>query len=53
MDLGDKVSYYAILNEEGKIVEEGHFRNNEESMAKHFGKIGKARVALEVGNRDR
>ena len=27
IDLGDKLSHYAILNEEGVVVEEGRFRN--------------------------
>lgn len=49
VDLGDKVSHYAILNQEGVVVEEGNFRNTPESIAKHFGKQGRARVALEVG----
>ena len=49
IDLGDKVSRYAILNEAGTLVEEGSFRNNAESIAKYFGKYGRARVALEVG----
>ena len=49
VDLGDKMSRYAILNEEGLAVEEGSFRNSVESLAKHFGKRGRARVALEVG----
>ena len=49
VDLGDKVSRYAIVNEEGVTVEEGSFRNNAESIAKHFGTAGRARVALEVG----
>lgn len=49
VDLGDKMSRYAILNEEGLAVEEGSFRNSVESIAKHFGKRGRARVALEVG----
>lgn len=49
VDLGDKVSRYAILNEEGTLVEEGTFRNSAESIAKNFGKQGRARVALEVG----
>ncbi len=31
------------------MVEEGSFRNNVESIAKHFGERSKARVALEVG----
>jgi transposase len=49
IDLGDKMSHYLILNEEGLAVEEGQFRNSVESIAKHFGKRGRARVALEVG----
>ncbi len=49
VDLGDKMSKYAILNQKGVVVEEGSFRNNVESIAKHFGERGKARVALEVG----
>ncbi len=49
IDLGDKMSRYAILNEEGVVVEEGSFRNRVESIAKHFGKRDRARVALEVG----
>lgn len=49
VDLGDKMSKYVILNEEGVAVEEGSFRNHVESIAKHFGQRGQARVALEVG----
>lgn len=49
VDLGDKLSKYVILDEEGVTVEEGSFRNNVESMGKHFGGRGKARVAVEVG----
>lgn len=49
VDLGDKKSRYAILNEAGTVVEEGWFRNSPESIAQHFGKHGRARVALEVG----
>lgn len=49
VDLGDKVSHYAILDEEGKVCEEGSFRNNAESIAKHFAKQAHSRVAMEVG----
>jgi transposase len=49
IDLGDKMSRYLILNEDGLVVEEGAFRNSVDSMAKHFGNRGRARVALEVG----
>jgi transposase len=49
IDLGNKMSRYVILNEEGLTVEEGSFRNHLDSIAKHFGNRGRARVALEVG----
>jgi transposase len=49
VDLGDKLSHYAILNEEGEVIEEASFRNNAESIAKHFAKQPHARVAMEVG----
>lgn len=49
IDLGDKMSRYAILDEEGVAVEEGAFGNHVDSVAKHFGNRDRARVALEVG----
>jgi transposase len=49
VDLGDKLSRYAIVNQEGVVEEEGCFRNKAESIAKHFGKQERARVAMEVG----
>lgn len=49
IDLGDKISRYCILDEDGVIVEEGRFRNRAESIAKHFGQRGRMRMALEAG----
>ncbi len=49
VDLGDKMSHYAILNEEGEVIEEGSFRNTAESIVKHFAQQPRSRVALEVG----
>lgn len=50
IDLGDKVSRYAILDAAGELVEEGSFRNEVGSMEKHFGGDTKpARIAMEVG----
>ena len=49
IDLGDKISRYAIVDQDGAVVEEGSFRNRVESIKKHFGERGRARVALEVG----
>lgn len=49
IDLGDKMSHYAILSGEGTLVEEGTFRNQVESIRLHFS--GKpARIALEAGS---
>ena len=49
VDLGDKMSRYAILNEQGEVIEEASFRNTTESIAKHFTKQAPSRVAMEVG----
>jgi transposase len=48
IDLGDKVSRYAVLNEDGEVVEEGTFRNQTTSIEKHF-RGEPRRIALEVG----
>jgi transposase len=49
IDLGDKLSRYAVVDAEGEVVEEGSFRNRAESIAKHLGERPRARVALEAG----
>lgn len=50
IDLGDKVSRYAIVDASGELMEEGSFRNEVSSMEKHFGGDTKpARIAMEVG----
>ena len=36
IDLGDKMSRYCIVNREGEVIEEGSFRNQASSLAKHF-----------------
>lgn len=48
IDLGDKVSRYVVLNEDGEVVEEGTFRNQITSIEKHF-RGEPRRIALEVG----
>jgi transposase len=50
IDLGDKVSQYCILNEQGEMVEEGSFRNQADSIAQHFRDRPAARIAVEVGS---
>ena len=46
IDLGDKVSRYAIVDPAGEVIEEGSFRNQVSSIEKHFGDRPR-RVALE------
>src|ERR1700682_5042258 len=48
IDLGDKMSRYCVVNREGKVVEEGSFRNQASSLAKHFSGEPR-RIALEAG----
>jgi transposase len=48
IDLGDKVSRYCIVDQDGEVVEEGSFRNQASSIEKHFGGEPR-RIALEAG----
>src|SRR5258708_25023323 len=48
IDLGDKVSRYCIVDQNGEVVEEGAFRNQASSIDKHFGGEPR-RIALEAG----
>jgi transposase len=48
IDLGDKMSRYCVVTQEGEIVEEGSFRNQASSIEKHFSGEPR-RIALEAG----
>jgi len=48
IDLGDEVSRYCIVDQDGDVIEEGSFRNQASSLEKHFGDRPR-RVALEAG----
>lgn len=48
IDLGDKVSRYCIVDQDGEVMEEGTFRNQASSLEKHFGDRPR-RIALEAG----
>jgi transposase len=48
IDLGDKLSHYCIVGQDGEVVEEGTFRNQVSSLEKHFGDRPR-RIALEAG----
>jgi transposase len=48
IDVGDKMSRYCIVDQQGEVVEEGSFRNQGSSIETHFGGEPQ-RIALEAG----
>ena len=48
IDLGDKMSHYCVVNQDGEVVEEGNFRNQVSSLEAHFSGEPR-RIALEAG----
>jgi transposase len=48
IDLGEKVSRYCIVNQDGDVMEEGSFRNQASSIERHFSGEPR-RIALEAG----
>lgn len=49
LDLGDRYSYLAVLDEDGELVEETRVRTVAPAIRTWFGRMDRARVALEVG----
>jgi transposase len=49
LDLGDRSSHYCVLDESGQILTESKTATSRNAMEEVFGKIGRARVALETG----
>ena len=49
IDIGDQWSQYCVLNGTGEVIEEGRFRTNAETLAKHFQDMDPVRIALENG----
>jgi transposase len=49
IDLGDKRSWYCVLDRDGEKVAEGSLSNTAAALAKHFGGLKRARIALETG----
>src|SRR5260221_10255097 len=49
VDLGDRWSFYGVLNEAGKIILEQKVPTTQEAMKQTFGKIPRSRIALETG----
>jgi transposase len=49
MDLGDKTSRYCLLDEDGKILRESGVASTKKAIAQAFARLGRCRVAIEVG----
>lgn len=49
LDVGDRYSYYCVLNGDAELVEEGRIRTTEEALRHHFADCQQLRIALETG----
>jgi transposase len=49
MDLGDRFTYYCVLDEEGEVMVEQKLPTTKQGMQRVFGRIPRSRVALETG----
>src|SRR6202043_3357789 len=49
LDLGDRSSFYCVLNGSGEVVLEERVITSPEAMKKTFGKMPQSRIALETG----
>jgi transposase len=49
IDLGDQMSHYCILDEQGDIVSEGTLRTTEAGFREQFQRMANARIAMETG----
>jgi len=49
LDLGDRSSFYCVLNGAGEVIVEEKVTTSPEAMKKTFGKMPRSRIALETG----
>jgi transposase len=49
LDLGDRWSFYCVLNERGEVLREGKLPTTPEAMKRTFEKFPVSRIALETG----
>src|SRR5262249_6667893 len=49
LDLGDRNSWYCVLNEAGQIQLEQRVRTNARALREVFGTVPRSRIALETG----
>jgi len=50
-DLGDRSSWYCVLDETGEVVLEQKFSTTPKAMKEVFGAVPRSRIALETGMR--
>src|SRR5215831_20393165 len=49
IDLGDKTSRYCVLDKDGEIRKEASVRTQRQELVSTFGRLGRQRIAMEVG----
>jgi transposase len=49
MDLGDKTSRYCVLDQAGDVAGEGSVATTRKALTEKFGRLGRTRIAMEVG----
>lgn len=49
VDVGDRVSHFCVLDEEGELVERGRVQTTQEGLSRRFEGQARMRIALEVG----
>ena len=49
MDLGDRWSFYCVLDESGKVILEEKLATTPETMKQTFARIPRSRIAMETG----
>ncbi len=49
MDLGDRWSFYCVLDEAGEVILEQKVATTPKAMKEMFGKMPRSRIALETG----
>jgi len=50
LDLGDRTSRYAIVDDDGELIAQGECRNTPAGLAKIFAEMPPSRIALETGS---
>ncbi len=46
LDLGDRLSYYCVLDEAGKVIQEANVGTSKKAMAMVFGSMGRCRIGM-------